>query len=102
MESLLRKEYEEKIFNYGLEYIKIYDTYLNNFLNNMTDYITQIENSTLQKIENLYNIFMDHFNPNSTNIYREFKQKTIMKFIPIILIENKKDIMINMKMIIPY
>ena len=80
MENLLKMEYEEKVFNHELEYIKIYDTYLNNFLNNMTDYITQIENNTLQKLENLYNKFMDHFNPNLTHIHNQNLGKIYNEF----------------------
>ena len=61
IENLLKQEYEEHEFNYVFEYIKIYDTYLKQFINNMTIYISEKEIQISQKLKNIYNGFLKAF-----------------------------------------
>ena len=65
--NLLKKGYEEHEFSYVFEYMEIYDTYLDNFLQNLTEYISIIGNDYMQKFKNIYNEFLENFYKDNTS-----------------------------------
>ena len=65
IEKLLTEKYNDIQFSYRYDYINIFDKHLNNFLNNMTEYITIIETEFLIKLKNIYDIFIDIYNTSS-------------------------------------
>ena len=71
IENLLKKEYEEEEFSFRYEYIKIIDTYLDLFINNMTTYVTEIEINIQNKFKNIYDEFIEilYFDSIEKNYY---------------------------------
>ena len=61
IENLLIKEYESLEFNSNYKYMKIYNQYLNNYLERISTYISEIRNNMKDKLQMIYDIFLEKF-----------------------------------------
>ena len=61
VENLLIKEYETLEFNSNYKYLKIYNNYLNYYLNNISTYISGIRNNIQDKLQMIYDEFLEKF-----------------------------------------
>ena len=71
--NFLQSDYNEEEFSYLLEYVKISDLYINNFISYLNEIAFEIEKNILNKFSNIFKQFLKEFNNDiSTYINHEY------------------------------